>query len=74
MLIWLLGSALGVLHCDGATTFESVSAVFVGFSFVGIGTVWRTKDPLITQTRAIVGSIFAPSHLFVAPIGFGAGS
>jgi uncharacterized membrane protein len=70
MLIWLLGPALGVLPLRRGDYLWSLSAVFVGFSFVGIGTVWRTKDPLSLKL-GLLSLHLCSVALFLAPIGFG---
>jgi len=70
MLIWLLGPALGVLQLRRGDYLWSLSAVFVGFSFVGIGTIWRTKDSLSVKL-GLLSLHLCSVGLFLTPIGFG---
>ena len=70
MLIWLLGPALGVLPVRRGDYLWSLSAVFVGFSFAGIGTVWRTKDSLSLKL-GLLSLHLCSVALFLTPIGFG---
>lgn len=43
MLVWLLGFGFGSLPVRLADYIWALSAVFVGFSFAGVGTIWRTS-------------------------------
>jgi hypothetical protein len=70
MLIWLLGPALALLPLRRGDYLWSLSAVFVGFSFVGIGTIWRTKDSLLLKLGLLSLHLFSVA-LFLTPIGFG---
>jgi hypothetical protein len=70
MLIWLLGPALGFLPLRRGDYLWSLSAVFVGFSFAGIGTVWRTKDSLSLKL-GLLSLHLCSVALFLTPIGFG---
>jgi hypothetical protein len=69
MLIWLLGPALVVLPLRRGDYLWSLSAVFVGFSFAGIGTVWRTKDSLSLKL-GLLSLHLCSVALFLTPIGF----
>jgi hypothetical protein len=70
MLIWLLGPAFGVLPLRRGDYLWPLSAVFVGFSFVGIGTIWRTKNSLSVKF-ALLSLHLCSVALFLTPIGFG---
>ena len=70
MLAWLLGPALGVLPLRRGDYLWSLSAVFVDFSFVGIGTIWRTKDSLSLKL-GLLSLHLCLVALFLTPIGFG---
>ena len=70
MLAWLLDPALGVLPLRRGDYLCSLSAFFVGFSFAGIGTVWRTKDSLSLKL-GLLSLHLCSVALFLTPIGFG---
>ena len=70
MLAWLLDPALGVLPLRRGDYLCSLSALFVGFSFAGIGTVWRTKDSLSLKL-GLLSLHLCSVALFLTPIGFG---
>jgi hypothetical protein len=69
VLIWLLGPALGVLLLRRSDYLCSLSAVFVGFSFVGIGTIWRTKHSLSLKL-GLLSLHLCSVALFLMPIAF----
>ena len=70
MLTWLLGPAMGVLPLRRGVYLWPLSAVFVGFSFVGIGTIWRTKESLPLKLAQLSLHLCSVA-LFLTPIGFG---
>ena len=70
MLVWLLGPFLGVLHLRWGEYLWSLSAVFVGFSFIGIATIWRTKYS-VSLKLGLLSLHLCSVALFLLPIAFG---
>ena len=70
MLPWVLGSGLGVLPLRLSIHVWSLSAVFVGFSFIGITTVWRTRHSFPLKLGLLLLHLAAVA-LFLTPIAFG---
>jgi hypothetical protein len=64
---WLLGSWFGVLRVHLSDLVWSLSAVFVGFSMVGVATVWRTRHSLAAKLGFLVLHLTAIA-LFLVPI------
>jgi hypothetical protein len=69
MLVWLLGPFLGILPLRRGDYLWLLSAVFVGLSFVGIGTIWRTKYSL-SMKLGLLSLHFCSVALFLVPIAF----
>ena len=70
MSAWVLGPLFGVLPLRRGSYLWSFSAVFVGFSFVGIATVWRTRYPL-SHKLGMLSLHCCSVVLFLVPIAFG---
>ena len=70
MLVWVLGPLFGVLPLRRGDYLWSLSAVFVGFSFVGIATIWRTKYSLSLKL-GLLSLHLCSVALFLMPIACG---
>lgn len=70
MLVWVLGPFSGILPLQRGDYLWPLSAVFVGFSFVGIATVWRTKYSLSLKL-GLLSLHLCSVALFLLPIAFG---
>jgi len=70
MLVWVLGPLFGVLPLRRGDYLWSLSSVFVGFSFVGIATIWRTRYSL-SRKLGMFSLHFFSVALFLVPIAFG---
>ena len=70
MLVWVLGPFFGILPLQRGDYLWPLSAVFVGFSFVGIATVWRTKYSLSVKL-GLLSLHLCSVALFLLPIALG---
>src|SRR5689334_16256262 len=69
MLVWLFVFGFGTLPVRLANSIWALSAVFVGFSFAGISTIWRTRHSAAVKLGLLLLHL-AAVMLFLTPLGF----
>jgi len=69
MLVWLLGDAFGLLSVRVGEYLWSISAVFVGFSFLGVATIWRIRHSGSLKVGLLLLH-FTAVLLFLTPLAF----
>src|ERR1051325_672566 len=69
MLVWLFVFGFGTLSVRLADYVWALAAVFVGFSFAGISTIWRTRHSAAVKVGLLLFH-FVAVVLFLTPLGF----
>ena len=69
MLVWLFAFGFGTLPMQLANYVWALSAVFVGFGFLGIGTIWRTRHSAKAKLALLLIHL-AAVVFFLTPLGF----
>lgn len=67
LIPWLLGSWFGFLRLRLSDLVWPLSAAFIGFSMVGVATVWRTRHSLPVKLGFLLLHLTAVA-LFLVPI------